>query len=63
MLQSSGDLEVTDDELHVVLEPQSAPHRTRALAALCEELNRLDTKFPGSALRLRFSVREAENAS
>ena len=63
MLQSSGDLEVTDDELHVALEPQSAPHRTRALAALCEELNRLDTKFPGSALRLHFSVRAAGNAS
>jgi transposase len=63
MLQSSGDLEVADNELHVALEPQSAPHHTRALAALCEDLNRLDTKFPGSALRLRFSVREAENAS
>ena len=63
MLQSSGDLEVKGDELHVSLEPQSAPHRTKALAALCEELNRLNTKFPGSALRLRFSVREAKNAS
>lgn len=63
MMQSSGDLEITDNELHVILEPQSAPHRTRALAAVCEELNQLDTKFPGSALRLRFSVRELENAS
>ncbi len=63
MLQSSGDLEVVGDELHVAIEPQSAPHRTQALAALCNELNQLDTKFPGSALRLRFSVREDQNVS
>ncbi len=58
MLQSSGDLEVNEGELRVTLAPQSAPHRTRALARLCDELNSLDTRFPGSDLRLRFSVRE-----
>ena len=56
MLQSKGDIEVTDTELHVALAPQSAPHRTKALMALCEELNVLDAKFPGSDLRMRFSV-------
>ncbi len=63
MLQSSGDIEVGGNELRVVLEPQSAPHRTRTLATLCEDLNRLDTKFPGSDLCLRFSVRESKIAS
>lgn len=58
MLQSSGDLEVHEDELRVILAPQSAPHRTKALAQLCEELNALDTRFPGSNLRLKFSARE-----
>jgi len=58
MLQSSGDLEVHEEELRVTLAPQSAPHRTKALARLCEELNGLDTRFPGSDLRLRFAVRE-----
>jgi hypothetical protein len=58
MLQSSGDLEVDKNELRVTLAPQSAPHRTRALAQLCEELNRFDTRFPGSDLRLRFAVRQ-----
>jgi hypothetical protein len=37
----------------------NSPHRTRAIAALCEELNRLDVRFPGSSLRLRYAVREA----
>lgn len=63
MLQSSGDLEVHQGELRVILAPQSAPHRTKALARLCEELNCLDTRFPGSDLRLKFSVREAETVS
>lgn len=56
MLQSKGDIEVTDTELRVALAPQSAPHRTKALTALCEELNVLDARFPGSDLRMRFSV-------
>jgi hypothetical protein len=58
MLQSSGDLQVHQDELRVILAPQSAPHRTQALAQLCTQLNALDTRFPGSNLRLKFSVRE-----
>lgn len=63
MLQSSGDLEVHPGELRVILAPQSAPHRTKALAVLCQELNSFGTRFPGSDLRLRFSVREHGNVS
>jgi len=63
MLQSSGDLEVRPGCLHVVLASQSAPHRSRALAKLCEELNALETKYPGSDLLLKFSVRGQENVS
>jgi hypothetical protein len=63
MLQSSGDLEVHPGELRVILAPQSAPHRTRALALLCQELNVFGTTFPGSDLQLRFSVRENGNVS
>jgi len=58
MLQSKGDIEVTETELRVALAPQSAPHRTRALRALCEELNTIDAKYPGSDLRMRFSVND-----
>ena len=56
-LSTAGDIEITDDELRVVLEPLSSPHRTQALVALCEQLNDTKTKFPGSKLRLRFEVK------
>lgn len=56
-LASEADLEVTDEELRITLAPLSSPHRSRAIAALCEELNKTNTLFPGSQLRLRFAVR------
>jgi len=56
-LASCADLEVTEHELRVAIAPLSSPHRTRAVAALCEELNRSDCRFPGSRLRLRYSIR------
>jgi hypothetical protein len=56
-MAGSADLEVTQTELRVTLAPLSSPHRTRAIAALCETLNQSNTAFPGSALRLHFAVR------
>ena len=56
-LTGAADLHVTQTELQVTLAPLSSPHRSRAIAALCHELNPLDTCFPGSALRLRYAVR------
>ncbi len=56
-LASSAALEVTPTQLQVTLAPLSSPHRTRAIAALCETLNQSNTRFPGSALRLRYAVR------
>jgi hypothetical protein len=47
-LASAADLEVTKRELCVTLAPQSSPHRTRAIAALCNALNQSNTQFPGS---------------
>ena len=55
-LMSAADLKVTPTELQVTLAPLSSPHRSRAIAALCEELNGLETRFPGSTLRLRYAV-------
>jgi transposase len=57
-LASAADISVTDRELRVTLAPMSSPHRTRAIAALCEELNPSKTLFPGSTLRLRYAIRE-----
>jgi hypothetical protein len=52
----TADLAVTDLQLRVNLHPLSSHHRTRAIAALCDELNRSPVFFPGSHLRLHFSV-------
>ena len=53
-------LRYTRMELRVTLAARSSPHRTRAIAALCEELNRAATRFPGSSLCPRDAVREAD---
>jgi transposase len=58
-LASAADLEVSHAELRVTLAAQSSPHRTRAIAALCEELNQTKTIFPGSQLHLHYAIREA----
>ena len=58
-LASAADLEVTQTELLVTLAAQSSPHRTRAIAALCEELNQTKTIFPGCQLRLHYAIRDA----
>jgi len=58
-LLSAADLHVTEQELRVTLLPQSLPHRTRAMAALCDELNALNTRLPGSRLRLRYAIHTA----
>jgi hypothetical protein len=55
-LASSADIEVDAHELRVRLTPLSSPHRTAAIAALAEELNAAAVAFPGTRLRLRFSV-------
>ena len=60
-LQSAGDIEVTHDELRVTLVPQSSPHRSRAIAELCQLLNATETRFPGTDLRLVYAVRGVES--
>jgi hypothetical protein len=60
-LASAADLEVTERELRVTMAPLSSAHRTRAIAALCDEINRCPAAFPGSRLRLHFSVRQPKS--
>jgi hypothetical protein len=52
-----GDLQVIGETLHVRLDPASAPRRSKALAALCNELNDTKTIYPGTALTLHYSVK------
>src|SRR5271165_640687 len=57
LFATAGDIRVCDSELHITLAPLSSPHRTYAAQALCEMLDQTATIFPGSRLRIRFSVR------
>ena len=60
LLQSAfnapADFEVTPTELRVTLSPLSSPHRTKAIAALCQELNKSPVRYPGTNLILCFAV-------
>jgi len=58
-LATPADLRVLDGVLHVTLAALSSPHRTRALAAVCDELNAASVCFPGTRLRLRYAVAES----
>jgi hypothetical protein len=55
-LASDADIDLVDGELRVTLAPLSSPHRCRAVAALCGQLNAKPVRFPGSDLVLRFAV-------
>ena len=56
-LTGTGDIQPAGSVLHVRLEPLSAPRRTRALAALCQQLNATETRYPGTDLVLRYEVK------
>jgi transposase len=58
-LASAADLLVTKNELLVTIAPLSSAHRTRAITALCDELNQSATVFPGSNLHLRYQAGQA----
>jgi len=53
----TGDLQIIGTTLHVRLDPASAPRRSKALAALCAELTETQTRYPGTDLTLKYSVK------
>jgi hypothetical protein len=57
-LQSGAMLEPTESELRVTLAPLSSPHRSKAVAALCESLESTKTRVPGTQLVMRYAVAE-----
>ena len=61
-LNGSASIDVTDTELRVTLAPLSSAHRTRAIVALCDEMNHRAVVFPGTKLRLRYAVEAAPAA-
>ena len=59
----SGDIDVRDGQLHVRLDPATAPRRSRALAALCQELTATETIYPGTDLTIAYSVKHHPDPS
>ena len=56
-LGDSGDIIPGDGTLTIRLDPLSSAHRTRAIAALCTQLNATGTKYPGTSLTLRYEIK------
>jgi transposase len=56
-LVSSGDIIPGHGELLVRLDPLTAPRRTQALAALCDQLTQARARYPGTRLALRYEVK------
>lgn len=56
-LRSPADLHIDGNELHVRINPLSAPRRTRAIAGLCHDLNTTATYYPGTQLTLHYSIK------
>ena len=61
-LTTSGDICPGNGELLIRLDPLTAPRRTQALAALCDQLTAAGTRYPGTDLVLRYEVKTTNHA-
>jgi hypothetical protein len=52
-----GDIHITGDTLHLRLDPATAARRSRAIAGLCNELTATQTRYPGTDLKIKYSVK------
>jgi len=57
-LTASGDIIPDGGILTIRLDPLTAPRRTRALAALCDQLNATATRYPGTELTLHYEIKD-----
>ena len=53
----SGDIQITGTTVHLRLDPASAPRRSRALAALCDQLTATETIYPDTKMKIQYSVK------
>ena len=56
-LTASGDICPGNGQLLIRLDPLTAPRRTQALAALCDQLNQAQARYPGTDLVLRYEIK------
>ena len=52
-----GDIHISGDILHLRLDPATAARRSRAIAGLCQELTATETRYPGTDLKIKYSVK------
>jgi Transposase protein len=57
-LAASGDICPGPGQLLIRLDPLTAPRRTQALAALCDQLSAIGARYPGTDLALRYQVKD-----
>ena len=60
-LTVSGDICPGNGKLLIRLDPLTAPRRTQALAALCDQLTAVGACYPGTDLVLRYEVKSHPN--
>ncbi len=60
-LTTSGDICPSPGQLLIRLDPLTAPRRTQALAALCDQLTAAGARYPGTGLILRYEVKSRPN--
>jgi hypothetical protein len=56
-LATSGDIHPRPGQLLIRLDPLTAPRRTQALAALCDQINQAGCTYPGTGLAIRYEVK------
>jgi hypothetical protein len=58
-LTISGDIRPGPGELLIQFDPLTAPRRTQALTALCDQLTAAGARYPGTDLVLRYEVKSS----
>ena len=56
-ITASGDICPGNGQLLIRLDPLTAPRRTQALAALCDQLNQAQARYPGTDLVLHYEIK------
>jgi hypothetical protein len=56
LFSAAADIEVSNAQLRVTINPLSVPHRTLAVKELCKTLTESATLFPGSSLVMSFDI-------
>ena len=57
-----GDIHITGDTMHLRLDPATAARSSRAIAGLCHELTATQTRYPGTDLKITYSVKGHDTA-